>query len=254
MPFFFFPIVRSAELDTPGVEMTGLDLIRAAMRKIGVLNSTEPPSGEDADDVLMELNLLLDRWNAKAEASFSTGFAPFTLTPNLSPHTIGPSGTFVAVSRPQRIDGASLIVSGVRYPITIRDRAWYQSLSLPALTSTIPTDCYYEPAMPDGQLYFYPVPSSAYQVELWQRGLLARMTLVDYLVAPAGYRDAIVKTLAEEICTGVFRVPMPEGLREAAREARATIFAANEVIPDLCTRDSGMPGGGRSTYDYRTGR
>lgn len=249
----FFPILRMPDTLTPGVDMTGLDVVRAAMRKIGVLNATEVPSGEDADDVLAELNLLLDRWNAKPESAFATGFTPLTLSPGLSPHTIGPSGTFVAISRPIRIDGANLIVGGLRTPITMRDRAWYQRLSDPTRTSARPIECYYEPALPNGKLWFYPVPSSPYAIELWQRGLLSRMTLNDLLSAPDGYRDAIVKTLAEEICTGVFRVPMPPGLPESARDARATIWANNDETPHLCTRDSGMPGGGRGGwFDIQT--
>lgn len=238
---------------TPGVDMTGRDLVREALLEIGVLNTTEAVTGEDADYGLSKLNRLLDRWNAKGSASFATAFTAFTLTPSLSPHTIGPTGTFVVVERPIEIDGANLVVNDIRTPITVRTKQWYQGLSTPELTSTIPTDVYYEPAVPNGKLWFFPVGLTAYQVELWQRGLLARMTLSALLVAPAGYRDAIVLSLAEQICTGPFRVPMPQGLPENARDARATIFANNDEIATLDTRDAGMPGACGGSWDYRTG-
>lgn len=232
--------------------MTGQDLVREALLEIGVVNPTEALSGDDASYVLSKLNRLFDRWNAMPGAPFVTGLTALTLTSLLSPHTIGPSGTFVLAVRPTAIQAANLLIGTVRVPITIRKEQWYQGLSLPTLQSTIPTDLYYEPAMPNGKLWFWPVPSAASAIEVWMDGFFAAMTLTDRLVAPQGYRDAIVKTLAEE-CVVPFRVPMPSTLERLAREARAVCWFNNEEIPDLDTRDGGMPGCGGGGWDFRTG-
>lgn len=257
MPFLFFPVRSSASpsttiATTPGVDMTGQDLVREALLEIGALNPTEAPSGDDASYVLSKLNRLFDRWNAMPGAAFQTGVTELVTTPSLSPHTIGPSGTWTLAVRPTAIVAANLLIGDVRSPITIRKAQWYESLSQPTLETTIPTDLFYEPAVPNGKCWLYPVPSVAASIELWLEGFFGAMALTDRLVAPQGYRDAIVKTLAEE-CVGPFRVPMPPDLPRQAREARAICWANNEEIPDLDTRDGGMPGGCGGGYNYLTG-
>lgn len=233
--------------------MTALEIIKAALQKLAILNAGQDVSGDDAEFGLAELNRLLGRWNAKPECSYAVTFAPFTLTPSLNPHTIGPSGaTWTLAVRPNSIDGASLIVGDTRYPIAIRTHEWYQSLASPELSTAIPTDLYYEPAVSNGKIWLYPVPSAAYEIELWTRSKFAALALTDTFTAPDGYDDALIKTLAEELQVP-FRVEMPPYLPQQAREARAVIFNSNVRMPTLCTRDSGL-GGGSGYYDHLTGQ
>lgn len=231
---------------------TGRDLVKQALRELLVLNPTQDVNDDDAEFGLEVLNRLLDRWNASSWASFATPFAPFTLTPAIHPHTIGPStATFAADVRPVAIDAANLIINTVRMPIQIRTKDWYQALSTPEITTTVPTDLYYEPAVPNGKLWLYPVPSAAYQIELWTRSAFAALTLAGSLTAPPGYHDALVKTLAEEL-QGPFRVSMPDRLPQLAREARALIFDNNVVMPTLNLRDA-VIGVGPGSFNYITG-
>jgi hypothetical protein len=245
----FFPVNvggASSAPTTPGVEMTGENIVREALLELGVLSPAQDLGAEDGEYGLSKLNRLFDRWNARQAASYRTAYVGYTLTPDLSPHTIGPTGTFEVADRPAKIDAAFYIQSGVRTEIRVRDEKWYQGLSQRDTTAAQPTHVFYDPAVPNGKLWFYPVPSSAVEIELWTRGTLPALELTSQIVAPAGYRDAVIKSLAEEL-VAPYRVQMPEGLPQQARAARALIFANNLKIPPL---DTGMHGCG--IWNYRT--
>src|SRR5512132_3399063 len=83
-----------------------------AIREIGALAQGEVPSAAESSACLDKLNMLLDEWNARKPLTYNVTFDAFTLTANLSPHTIGPSGTFgsLAVSASSNAAAAVLTV------------------------------------------------------------------------------------------------------------------------------------------------
>lgn len=234
--------------------MTGLDLVTDALTELGVLGAAESPTPEDAAFVLRRLNQLLDSWNAERDAVYADVFGSYTLTPSLSPHTIGPTGTFVTAQRPVSIEGANLMISAtVRNPIDVtRDAAWWFARSVPSLATSVPTDLYYNPTWPNGALYFWPVPTTTGPVELWTRQVLAALTLATVFTMPPAYQEALTLTLAEKIAPA-FGVQVTAQTTTAAATARARVFNNNRVIPKLVTRDSGIPGA-RGTWNYLTGQ
>lgn len=247
---------QRAALETSSgiLPLTGRDLVTDALREIGVLNAVDPADGADADYALRKLNRLLDGWNADALAVYADAISTFTLTPSLQPHTIGPdSATWTVDQRPNALSAANLVVSGIRTPLRLRDQAWWMSLATPTDTSATPTDLYYEPAWPNGNVRLYPVPTAASDVELLTRVVLGLLTLNDSFTLPPGYQDAIVLTLAEALVTP-FTVPMPATLERDARRARGKVFGTHDIVPKIQTRQAGVPGGGGGTWDYRTGR
>lgn len=242
---------------------TALNVIEHAFTGLNVCRPNELDPG-DATIGLGLLNRLLDNWNADQRAVYGSQIFTGTLTPSLNPHTIGiaaNSPTFtVTTNRPESIDQANLIigsgVSAYRVPLTLRDRQWWMSLTLPNQTSTIPTDLYYEPAWPNGQIYLSLVPSAAYTLECLFRVVLAQLALATTFTLPPGYEDAITLTLQEELLVPyhVTDQAVLAVLPKQAREARARVFAANAQVPRLRTVDSGMPSGpGVGGWDYRTG-
>jgi len=226
--------------------LTGLDLVSDALFGLNIVSPSDPIGNDDAVFVLRTLNRILDDWNADRAAVYADGFTIYTLTPGLSPHTIGPGGTWVTPQRPLSIADANLALPGstaTLVDITVRDAAWYAGLATPSLTSSMPTDVYYEPDWPNGKLFFYPVPTAAYAVSILTRLVLARIALVDAFSLPPGYRSAITLTLQEAIAEAYEQAVTPT-LERQARQARARIFAANRVTPRLRTQDAGMPSGG----------
>lgn len=234
-----------------------LQIITDALTEIGVLAEGETPDASMAALGLSKINRLLDNWNADRDAVYTNVFTQYTLTPSLSPHTIGPTGTCVVSKRPVTIDGAALVLTAstpdAQTPIRLRDAQWWQAQSIPALTSTIPTDLYYAPDWPNGSLYFWPVPTVAYPVVLMTRQLLAVLTLTTVFTLPQGYQDAVTLTLAESLAPA-FGVQLDPQIGLSAQRARARIFENNRVVPTLTTRDAGMPGRSAGTFNYLSGQ
>ena len=242
--------------------MTALDLISDAFEGLNVCRASEL-NAEDATVGLKLLNRLFDNWNADRQAVYAETFTTFTSTGGLQPHTIGlvantPTWN-VLTNRPVSVTAANLITgagtSAYRTPIYIRDKDWWDGVSLRAMTSAIPTDLYYEATWPNGNLYFWPVPSGALSIELRLRVLLAQMIASATFTLPPGYQDAITLTLQEDLATP-YQVSADKLsiLNKKARDARARVFSNNIQVPRLQTVDAGMPGSGSGGgWDYQIG-
>lgn len=205
------------------------------------------------------LNQIFDAWNATDHKLYKTGFTDYTLTPNLSPHTIGPTGTFVVTQRPVALDyctiGLTTSSPTVYTKCTVRDERWYQRNPIPGMTNALPVDVYYAPSWPDGQLYFWGIPTIAYGVRIWTRYVLTSVLQTDTFSLPPGYQRALRLTLAEEIANSLGQ-PVTQTLMLHAKQARADVFDNNEDAPPLRTRDAGVPGRrsgkGSSSFNYMT--
>ncbi len=233
------------------------------MKELGVIASGETPDASDIIDVRDKMRRLLNNWNADQRAVYAAAFLQFTLVPNLQPHTIGPTGVWAVDSRPVSLDGANLILNNsptpVNTPINVRDKQWWLANTIPAIATTYPTDVYYQADWPNGSLYFWPVPQSAYDVQLMVRLVLDDVIDFDTPFSlPPGYQDAITLTGAED-CVTLFSVSNPSILQmieKKGREARARIFANNDPTPKLRTADSGLTGSSdrRGTWNFWTGQ
>lgn len=225
-----------------------------ALIEAGWLAQGETPNAADAAFVLSKLNRILDQWAAKKIFAFAEQFVEYNLVPNLSPHTIGPSGTFVVPVRPVRILGAALtlntVVPAVDCPLNLRDGDWWNNQRVKTLATNVPTDLYYEPDMPNGSLFFWPVPNFAYKMLLrtWQSVAAFATLATNYALAP-GYEEAITMTLAAALLG-----PNSQGLALQAREAVAAIQGNNSKSPRIATADVGMSGRRRETFNYYTGQ
>jgi hypothetical protein len=237
--------------------MTVQDLATQALIKIGVARGGDAPASEDLNFVCDVLNRVLDDLNAERGAVYADVFSTYVLTANLNPHTIGPTGTFVVTQRPVSIEGANLILNtstpAIRQPITLRDRAWWLDERVRTLTSSNPTDLYYQTAWPNGTLNFWPVPTTAYSVELLSRIVLASVALTDTFTLPPGYQSFLTLRLAESIAEDFGQPVTPQLQRDVAR-ATARVYANNDRTPRIATRDHGMPSGRRSGFNYLTRR
>lgn len=205
---------------------------------------------------LSKLRQILDNWNAERDKVWAERFLTGTLTPSLSPHTIGPGGTFDQDIRPVSIEGCSLNLNNttpnVYVPIDLIDSQIYEALSVPGISTSIPTAVYYETSWPLGNLYFYPIPNTAYGVRFRLRTLLSTdLTLADDLDMPPGYQEALTLTLAEALATPSGRAVPLQTARAAAR-ARGRIGANNVVIPLLDLRDGQQRRQEYSNFNYHS--
>lgn len=230
------------------------------MQEINAVGAGETPPGEQLEFVRGKMARLFDNWNADHGASYAQVFTEYTLTPNLAPHTIGPTGTFVVAQRPVSLDGANLILNtsspNINIQINLRDEGWWLNQAVPDLTSSIPTDLYYAPKWPNGELNFWPVPKTAYGVQLETRTLLTALGLDTTFSLPPGYQDAITLTLAESICSAFEKATPSPTLAIDAAKARARIFGNNSISHRIQTQDAGMPEriGPRSNFNWVSGQ
>ena len=218
-----------------------LTIVKEALAELNVIQPGASIPAPISTIVLSKLNQIIDNWNAEREKVWAEIFSQFTLTPSLSPHTIGPSGaTFSVAIRPVTLDGCSLNLNittpNVFVPIDVIDWQVYQSLSVPSISTSIPTAVYYETDWPNGKLFFYPIPNFAYGVRFTIRTLLGVVTLSDNLDMPPGYQAAITLTLAEDSATLLGRaVPLKTATNATA--ARLRIGANNTIVPLLNLQD-----------------
>lgn len=239
------------------------DIVTDALTEIGVLAPGEVASAADAAIGLRRLNQILDMCAARKLYAYTQLFSSHTLTPNLNPHLIGPTGstTLVVTQRPVRIESASLILNNVSpnvdVPINIRDKDWYAQQSVKPLTSSVPTDLYYQPDFADGKIYLWPVPTTAYGLRLETWGLLSQFAAItEAFSMPPGYRNALMLTLAEALCNP-FGAKPTELLVRQAHAGRMAIQGNNNKSPRNQTADFGMPGarrGSGSGFNYYSGK
>jgi hypothetical protein len=176
---------------------TGRSIVDSAAAELGVKAQGQSLSPSDAELFLDIFSRIIDDWNAIRDAVFATEFLQFTMVPGTNPHTIGPSSADWDVDqRPVTIESAVVILSsgpsGVNAPrIRLHDQSvgipsWFNSQATPNLTTSYPTDGYYDASWPNGSLYLWPVPSTAYGIQLQVRAVLQTYALNTVFSMPPG--------------------------------------------------------------------
>lgn len=234
-----------------------LTVIKEAYQELNVFMAGASIPAPQADLALSLLRRMLNSWNAQREMVWCEVFETFTLVPSLSPHTIGPSAaTFATVIRPVSISGVSLNLNtntpDVFVTINLIDAQQYEALSVPDISTSIPTAVYYEADWPNGKLFFYPIPNFAYPVRFRYRTLLAdEIDLTDTLDFPPGYQDAYTYTLAERLATPSGRaVPLQTSLE--AKRARGRVSLNNIDVPVLDLQDGQQDTQRSTTFNYHS--
>jgi len=230
---------------------SALDVITDALIEVDISAPGEPLDPDTAQWAFRKFNYLTDSWAARKNFTYASSFNIYNLVPNLSPHTIGPGpgATFAVPQRPVKITKATIILNNVSpvvsIPLNIRDQEWWMDQTIQNLTSQQPTDLFYNPAFPNGELYFWPIPNVGYQTQLMCWALLSQFSsITDPIGGPGGpgtlvpgYRNAAMLSLAE-----MLGGQPPATLARDAAIARAAIFGNNNKVPRMQTRDSGIPG------------
>lgn len=236
------------------ITVTAQALLTAAMQKLGVLAGGEQPSFDDSALVLQDLQMVLDTFNAKRQMVYANTFSSFTLNPGLAPpapntptpHTIGPTGTFVVNQRPVEIPSIGLQLTNstplTEIPLYQMTKDEWALERIKSLTSTFPTKYYYEPDWPNGSIFFWPFPTAVNSVLIQQRGVIGQITTYNAnFTMPPGYWAAVVYSLARAIAPSFERTFGPE-LQALLTDALRAVQSNNVKSPRGSTLDSGMPG------------
>lgn len=178
---------------------TASDIIRRALRAIGVLASGESPDASMTTDALDSLNDLLSAWSIEKLMVFGLESEAFTLTPGQSAYTMGPTGDF-DTARPTTIESAFVRDGGVDYVCSIITQGQYDGASVKTTQTDIPRALYVAAGFPLTTLNLYPAPGSAVDLHITSRKVLdALPSLTTALALPPGYERALRFNLAVEL-------------------------------------------------------
>ena len=261
------PVLGPAQKPAPTTQFQAQDIVSQALMEIGAIDPSEAPSAPELSLGLLKLNRLIDAWNADRRMIWTVQFLggpgnpALILVPNLLPHTIGPvNATFTVPQRPVKLLDANVILYNisppVRSPLRIQDADWWDANRVYSITSSLPTDVYYEPDWPNGLLFIWPVPTTAYQLELEVWTALAQFfTPQDKVSLPPGYFDALVYDLAMSLAPS-FQAQISPALIALRNKAMQRITEANTETPHIATQDAGMPKAmnPQPYWNYRLGR
>lgn len=231
--------------------------------EINAASAGQPVQPEVFALALDTLNMILDQVNATDQKLYADLFSEYAITPNLQPHTIGPTGTWAyAIARPNLIPQAALILNSgsapyPRVPLTPLTYQQWQDLSVPGLATSVPNWFFYNPTSPNGSFYFYSVADTAYRVQLLTRQMLAQVTAATTFQQPPGYWAALMYLLAKTLKSPL-RKPWSAEQEQLLTQACLAAFGSNSLELTLATADIGMPrsgaGGRLQDFNWMTGQ
>lgn len=216
---------------------TPVDLIHLCLKTSGVVGVGQEPDFEDTNDVFTILNSMIGQWNRERfliyhlvdQAIPSTG-AQF--------YTIGTGGDF-NVARPDRLEAAYVRLLPILnnqpfdYQCALIDsREDYSTIALKNL-QTFPNSVFYDSDWPLGKLYFWPVPTTQFEMHVVIKEHLTQFpTLTTTIVLPPEYLDALIWNLTVRI-KPLYQLPPDPTSVALAKNALAVIRQANTQIAQL---------------------
>ncbi len=212
---------------------TARDVIKKAMKKIGVLAPGEDPTAAEAVDALDSLNSLLSSWSGDSLITPATVQESFALIASQNSYTIG-SGLNFDTSKPLRVVGAFIRdSSNIDYPVTLLTRNRYNALS-DKTTEGRPTNLFYDPgiaqqATQTGTIYLYLTPDAVYTLYLVSEKAFTEFSnLTTAFTFPDTYKRAMIYNLAVELAPEYERAVSPD-VREIADKSKQIIENINVV-------------------------
>lgn len=233
---------------------TARDLIRDALKLIGVVAPGENPSAEEQTDALSTLNDMFDNWSTESLVVFSKTIETFPIVSGQQTFTMGVGGNF-NTSRPIKIYHAATLDTDVtpanEIPIDIINFDEWSNITIKGIQSTLASKLYVDYSNPLARLNFWPVPTNAKSFVLYSWKPMADLANADATIdLPPGYQMAIKYNLAVLLAPEYGRQIDP-GVAGIAASAFASIQRAN-IQPLFMSCDPAVVHGGK-TWDWRTG-
>lgn len=174
---------------------TAADIVNDAALAAGIGDQYNALDAASAGIGLRTLNRLLDSWSNESLIVFNNAEDSFTMTPGQATYS-----TSLLNGRPIEVLHVFVRQSGVDYPCELIGPEDYAQIGYKS-TAGLPAKCYFNGGMPQGQLSFFPVPSTPYQCFVGYRAQLSSLaSLQTTLSLPPGYEAALVYGVATMLC------------------------------------------------------
>ena len=221
------------------------ELCTFALKNCGIIGLGQTAGAEQISDAHTYLRGMMKSWRENRWLVFRLVDSSFVGN-NAQTHTIGPTGDIVVDVRPSRLEGAYVVQlqpgggTQISWPLgLIQSREDYSMIALKTLQS-VPGYIFYDPTLPNGTLYPWPIPSSLYEVHVLTKHILDDLgSLNDTLAGlPNEYAEALWSNLAVRVSAmkGGVGVSLSKTVEDIARASLANIKSANYAIGQL-----GMP-------------
>lgn len=226
---------------------TAADVIKTAMRNIGVLGSGETPTAAEEDDALAQLNQLLEQWSTAKLYIYFQDDASYSWPANQQTRTLGASGDFVG-TRPTKITMAFQRQGDYDYPIIILPfDEWYE-IGDKSTESSIVSRMYVQYDFPNITMNLYPIPNENITVHLVTYQQLAQFTnATDTFSFPPGYQRMMSWNLALEIAPQYDVEPSQWVVRHAAGSL-SMLKRINHKVRSMRHEAVGLSARGTSRY------
>jgi hypothetical protein len=223
---------------------TALDIIKRALRLLGVLATNETPDAPEVADCLQVLNWMIDDWSNQKLMTYyiSNEIYPVIVSGKQS-YTIGPDATQdINTSLPERI--SSIFVRdnniGIDYQVSLIPNDRWQGIILKSMGTTYPMFAHYVRSYPYGTLEFWPIPSMSFSLGISQWHQFKKfINPSDIVCLPPGYKQALGYNLAVEMSAEYGKMPIDPLIDRKASELKANLKRIN-FEPVLMSIDSAL--------------
>ena len=221
------------------------DLCTFALKNCGIIGLGQTANPEQLADAHTYLRGMMKSWRENRWLVFRLVDSSFQGDGSQT-YTIGPTGDIVMDVRPSRLEAAYVVQlqpfgqNQISWPLgLIQSREDYSMIALKMLNS-VPGYIFYDPTLPDGTLYPWPIPNDQYEVHVLTKHILDDLgSLNDSLAGlPDEYAEALWSNLAIRCSAmkGGVGVAISRTVEDIARASLANIKSANYAIGQL-----GMP-------------
>lgn len=221
--------------------------ITEAVREAQIIGAMDASAAAEHISVGMSrLNHMFGEWNLSGKLSRFEKMQTFALTAPTQSMTIGTTANSATLQvdtgdRPVKINTANWLIASDPeqvIPLKVIQVDQYANIDLPTMEAAYPDRLYYQPKVPNGLIWMWPVPTTttdSLQLFWWtQWDAVTDSTLnTDVPLAP-GEEGAIVLSLAERL-KRPFQKPYDGDLARDAAKARACLGAVNTIVPEMNT-------------------
>lgn len=242
------------------MNLTVLDLIKAALRPCGVLRKSEELPNDEAQDALQAMNFLLNEWSTSPLMVLGTVMEPFSLVAGTAAYTIGVGAVFNTTKPTEITDAFVRDASGVDFGVDIVSLDLWNGYQDKTLSRGRPVALYYDPgatqqATDTGTVNLYYVPDAVYTLFLGgQKPLTEFAAVSDTVTLQTAYHGMLKWSLCEDLWPEYHEDQGPP--LWIAMRAKASRDVVRRMNHKVIRQPSDLPrtGGGPGRFNIQSGQ